>query len=255
MTLVLESKLKDLLTHWTPGTVYLSSYLKKKGIGYDLQRLYRESGWTVSLGQGAVAKAGDQVTWLGGLHALQTQGKAKIHVAGKTALGLAGLAHNLPLAKEHLHIIGAPKSKLPTWFREYQWGVQIHFHQSALFPADLQTGLRSLNQKNFSVRVSSPERAFFELLDLVPQEQTFEEARIISEGLTTLRPKTVQELLERCSSIKVKRLFLFFAERQNHAWLTKLGLKKIDLGTGDRQIVKDGVVDPKYRITVPEHLK
>jgi len=255
MTLVIESKLKNLLTHWAPGTIYLSSHLKKKGIGYDLQRLYRESGWTVSLGQGAVAKAGDQVTWLGGLHALQTQGKAKLHVSGKTALALSGLAHFVPLAKEQIHISGPPKSKLPTWFRDHKWDVQIHLHQSTLFPVDFQTGLQSLNQKSFSVRASSPERAFFELLDLVPQEQTFEEARLISESLTTLRPKIIQELLENCSSIKVKRLFLFFAELQNHAWLTKLDLKKIDLGTGDRQVVKGGVIDSKYRITVPEHLK
>jgi hypothetical protein len=41
----------------------------------------------------------------------------------------------------------------------------------------------------------------------------------ILEGLANLRPKILQELLESCNSIKVKRLFLFMASKAKHQWL------------------------------------
>ena len=71
------------------------------------------------------------------------------------------------------------------------------------------------------------------------------------EGLTTLRPKLVQRLLEECKSIKVRRLFLLMAEYSNHDWFKELNVEKIDLGSGKRVIVKNGVLDKKYKITVP----
>jgi hypothetical protein len=68
--------------------------------------------------------------------------------------------------------------------------------------------------------------------------------------MTTLRPDKVQLLLELCSSVKVKRLFLYMAEKQNHFWFNDLDLDKINLGAGKRMIVKNGVLDAKYQITV-----
>ena len=41
------------------------------------------------------------------------------------------------------------------------------------------------------------------------------------------------------------------AEKQNHQWFKRISLENIDLGKGDRQIIKGGQLDPKYRITVP----
>ncbi len=61
-------------------------------------------------------------------------------------------------------------------------------------------------------------------------------------------------LLINCQSIKAKRLFLWFAERHNHAWLQKLDRSGIDLGKGKRMLVRGGKLDTKYNITVPETL-
>jgi hypothetical protein len=60
--------------------------------------------------------------------------------------------------------------------------------------------------------------------------------------------------LESCASIKVKRLFLFLAEKANHSWVKHLNIEKIDLGSGKRSIVKNGVYNPKFKITVPAEL-
>jgi len=37
-----------------------------------------------------------------------------------------------------------------------------------------------------------------------------------------------------------------------HPWLSHVNLNHVDLGSGKRVIVKDGVLDKKYKITVPE---
>ena len=133
---------------------------------------------------------------------------------------------------------------------KHKWDRRIFFSQAKLFNADPSTGLTKHNAGTFSLDISAPERAILEILHLVPKDQSFEESRLLMEGLTGLRPKIVQSLLEQCRSIKVKRLFLHLAERCNHSWVSTLDIKKIDLGSGNRVIVPGGRLDPKYRITV-----
>jgi Transcriptional regulator, AbiEi antitoxin, Type IV TA system len=73
----------------------------------------------------------------------------------------------------------------------------------------------------FSIKVSSPERAMLECLYLSPDTVDLMECHQIMAGMTTLRPKLVQKLLEHCNSIKVKRLFLYLANRAGHDWLKR----------------------------------
>ena len=94
-----------------------------------------------------------------------------------------------------------------------------------------------------------------EMLSLVPKGQSFDEAAKIMEGLTTLRPQLVQNLLEECNSVKVKRLFLFISEKNEHSWLNELNIGKVNLGSGKRVIVEDGILDTKYKITYPKYFK
>jgi hypothetical protein len=74
------------------------------------------------------------------------------------------------------------------------------------------------------------------------------------DGLASLSPRRLQKLLLDCDSIKVKRLFFFFADRHGHAWLKRLDRSAIDLGSGKRMLVKGGRFDAKHLITVPETL-
>jgi hypothetical protein len=91
----------------------------------------------------------------------------------------------------------------------------------------------------------------FETLFLTPRYTTFENAAYFMEGLSTLRPDLVTELLKACQSIKVKRSFLYLAEQGNHSWFQRLNLSKVDLGKGKRVVVPGGKFDRKYQITVP----
>ena len=76
----------------------------------------------------------------------------------------------------------------------------------------------------------------------------------ILEGLSNLRPKVLQELLEKCKSIKAKRLFLFMAYKANHQWLDYVDQTRIELGTGDRILVKSGVYNSKFKISIPKEM-
>jgi hypothetical protein len=102
------------------------------------------------------------------------------------------------------------------------------------------------------LEISDPERAILELLVEVPTEISFENAEQILQGMTSLSPNKLNELLLVCDNIRVRRLFLWMAERQNHQWFKKLNLDNISLGTGNRVLVKGGILNKKYKITVPQ---
>jgi hypothetical protein len=123
--------------------------------------------------------------------------------------------------------------------------------RTSLFPGNSHEGFSEWKEREFSIRISSPERAAMEMLYLVPEKVSFEESLLIMESLVTLRPENVQKLLEICRFVKVKRLFMYMAEKHKHPWVGKLDLSRIDLGRGKRRIVSGGKLDPKYQITVP----
>lgn len=65
------------------------------------------------------------------------------------------------------------------------------------------------------------------------------------ENFVSLRSEIVQRLLVICRSIKVKRLFMYMAEKQGHSWVSQLDLSRIDFGKGKRMIVPNGRYDSK----------
>jgi hypothetical protein len=88
-----------------------------------------------------------------------------------------------------------------------------------------------LDQESNAPFISEPERATLELLDLVPNHQTLEEARLILESLQALRSKKMSELLKACRKIKVKRLFWKVAEELHLPVLKKLDSSEFDFGS------------------------
>jgi hypothetical protein len=246
------SKINQLLKRWPSGTVAVSSWLEKQGAYQQLVQRYEATAWLRRVGQGAYAKAGDKVEWTGGLYALQYQLKLGIHTGGKTALQMQGYAHFLHMGKAPLvTLFGSPGVKLPAWFKQYRWAVNLRYTTTNLFAGEMDQGLTKKDLGPYSIKVSTPERAIMEVLYGVPQVDSYEEATLLMEGLTTLRPRLVQSLLENCVSVKVKRLFMLLAENCKHPWVRKVDLAKIDLGKGKRTLVKGGRFDSKYQITVP----
>jgi len=93
-----------------------------------------------------------------------------------------------------------------------------------------------------------------ECLYLAPKAFDLIECYQLMEMLTTLRPKVIQELLEQCRSIRVKRLFLYLSEKAGHLWFSRLDRSRIDLGKGKRVIENGGVLVPDYELVLPNEL-
>lgn len=248
-----SSKLNKLLRVQPAGVVLCSVWLVDNGYSLDLQKRYKNSQWFESVGTGALIRYGDEVDYLGAVYALQTQLGLSVHPGGKTALALQGKSHYLELSPKHAQLFGDQGEHLPLWFKKRDWGPRVKCALTNFLPPDL--GMTELSHKQFKVKVSDPARAIMECLYLVPKSQSLTEVYELIEGLNNLRPASVQQLLEACKSIKVKRLFLYMADKANHDWVHYLNLKNVDLGSGKRSIVADGVYVAKYQITVPKALE
>lgn len=249
-----RSIINSLLRNWPQDTVVVYAWLEGQGVYRQLAGTYVKSGWIERVGQGAFKRAGEDVEWSGGLYTLQTQLNMSVHPAGKTALQLQGNAHYLPanLKQSNIVLFGSKNEKLPAWFKKYKWGVNIRYVMTGLFEKYITLGLTTYNAGNYEIKISSPERAALEFCYDIPIRESFDELDQIMSGLTTLRPRVIQELLEKCGSVKAKRLFMYLAEKHNHAWVNKLNLEKVNFGTGKRALCNNGHYDSKYRIVVPE---
>lgn len=165
---------------------------------------------------------------------------------------LQGISHYIRLGQENFYVFATAKTKLPKWFIDYDWQQTLKSYATSFLPNDLS--LIEYKSQNLVVNISSPERAILECLYLTPNRIDLIECYHLMEGLVNLRPHVIQELLESCKSIKVKRLFLYMAEKAGHSWLKYLDQSKIELGFGDRLVVKNGVYIKRYGITVPKEL-
>lgn len=254
MSILNKTKINYLLQNWPNGTIALSFWLKEQGISTSLQERYRKSGWIEPIGIGAFKRPGDNISWKGGLYALQKQAKLPIHVGGLTSVVLQGSGHYIRF-KENIQLFGFSNTKapLPVWFRNYRWEDIIQLYRTKFLPEGV--ALKEYGDKNFNIIISTLERAILECLYLAPQHVDIVEGYHIMEGLVGLRPDILQELLEKCTSVKVKRLFLYMAEKTNHAWLQFIDTKNIDLGSGKRSFVKEGFYHTKYQITLPKELR
>jgi hypothetical protein len=252
MNTSMPTKINLLLQKVPRGGLFLSSWMYKNGISRELQRHYKDSQWLMSIGTGVMVRTGEVPTIYGALVSLNEQGDKHCSIGAMSALELQGLAHYIPMGKQTVVLISSKEERLPEWFLKRDWGVYLRHYTTACFSPEL--GINFVLQEGFSVPVSSPARAFMECLHLTPKYYNLADLYYNMEMLATLLPDQVQLLLEDCKSIKVKRLFLYMAEKAGHTWLKYLDLSKISLGIGKRAIVKNGVYNKRYQITIPKEL-
>ena len=201
---------------------------------------------------GTFKRPNDTLTWTGALHSLQTQVSLPVYVGAMTALAAEGSSHYVRMGRETVYLFSAPGVVLPGWFKNHHWGVAVSHTQTKLLPSDV--GIRDQSFGGFALKASAPERAILECLHLAPAKADLMECYQVVEGLLSLRPKLMQKLLEACNSIKVRRLFLFMADKAKLPVMKHLDLNNIPLGTGNRAVVADGSYDAKYQMMLPKDL-
>lgn len=255
MSLPNDKKLNQLMKVLPEGVAASSAWLKTQGISRQLVQKYVKSNWLHRLAHGCYGLPGSPATWEGVLLGLSKLGGIALHVGGLTALRRSGDAQYLEMGGEQKVEVWMP-CKPPKWAAEVELEPSLNFHHKKLFLDSLdEIGMSLLKTgvRDWTLYMSEPERAILEMIsNQDDSEESFLYASEMVEGLTLARPALVQQLLVGCTSIKVKRLFLFLADYHRLRWLKRLDLEAINLGKGKRQIVKGGQFDQTFQITVPK---
>jgi hypothetical protein len=282
-----HGKLNWLQGHFPEGLLVDATWLQRHGYSSALRSKYIAHGWLDQVARGVyrrpsatlATEKNDSLRWQYAVISLQSLLERRLSVGGRTALELEGFAH-YPADSGPREIHTYFDRPLPGWVSKLKLDTPLVFHNArklfksteapngqSLRARDLSdgaaTGLDSVHNGflcqtwghwEWPLLMSTPERAILELLDEVPNRETFHQADVLMEGLSNLSPRRLHALLVDCRSVKVKRLFLWFATRHEHAWLNKLDRTGIDLGSGKRMIVRGGKLDTRFNITVPENL-
>lgn len=248
----MSTKIQTILQNSNRNGILCTSWLEKQKVSRTEQVQYVRSGWLVRIVPGIYRFSGANPTLYGAIASMDEQIGLNYRIAASSALELHNYTHYISLGQPQAHIITPSDKRLPKWMSKYEWDMALREFSTKVF--DGITGVAAIEQNDMTLRVSSPELAILECLQLAPEVYNLMDVFYLMESLTTLRASLVTQLLEQCSSVKVKRLFLYMAEKANHAWFKRLDLDNVTLGTGTRSFAKGGVKNAKYNIVVPREL-
>ncbi len=272
------TKLNRLYQNIPEGLFVDTAWLEARGYSRSLRNQYVQAGWLERLASKLYRRPGEPPRWEQVVLSLQNLLGAPFIVGGRTALELQGFAHYLSHETREVHLYG--RGRPPSWLGKLKVGPRFVAHNSErlfrndpitfgltsvmrdvesarhLTPSDPADYLKEIpwGHSTWPITVSTPERAILELLDELPKHETFHQTDDLFSGLSGLSPRRLQKLLTDCKSVKVLRLFFFFADRHHHRWRNQLVPENFDLGSGKRELAKGGRLDKTYNITVPGDL-
>lgn len=279
-----REKLNNLHRLLPAGLVADAAWFTRMGYPSPLRSRYVASGWLEPVMRGVFrrplhvpgATESVRLRWQHVVVSLQLVLERAIVVGGRTALELQGFAHYASSAQPgEVHLYGDDPA--PGWLGKLPMETAFVFHNARkLFQGEpladgvarLKANLaddrqdivhgtlmwRRFGEVEWPIVLSTPERAVLELLDELPNRETFHQVDALMDGLANLSPRRLDALLRECRSVKVRRLFLWFAERAGHGWLERIDREGLDLGRGKRMLVRGGKLVASYGITVPEDL-
>lgn len=247
----MATKINSIRSKVLPDGVMIASWLGQMGISRSDLSEYVKRDTLNRVATGVYRYPGTAQTVYGILSSYQTQVCLNYHIGASTALEIKGYNHYIAMGKPKV-VVFTPKAKhLPKWIAKGNFDMDIVELSTITFG---DTGIETVSYNGYTLAVSSPERAIMECILLSPQYYNLMDTYYIMEMLTTMRSSLVQMLLEQCSSVKVKRLFLYMAEKSGHRWFSKLNLDRITLGSGTRAFIKGGIKNARYDIMLPTEL-
>ncbi|OJY54880.1 type IV toxin-antitoxin system AbiEi family antitoxin domain-containing protein [Thiobacillus sp. 0-1251] len=224
-----RTKLNSLYRQWAAGTPLTSEDLAALGVSADLAVHYARAGWLSRLARGVYRRPNDTLN----LHAclvLMQRSIEGLHVGGKSALDWYGVRQYLS-QQSVLHLYGWTTARLPGWFTER---FPAEYHRKRLFDEPTNDPLHAgpFEKRDGAPRVSTPERAFLEVLSEVGVRQPLQEARELAESAYSLRADVLSDLLQRCTSVKTVRLCLQLGRELTLPWVAKLDVAQLPTGSG-----------------------
>lgn len=252
-----EEKLNSLLFTIPEGVLVPSKWLVQQGYSRQILNGYARRGWLEQAAHGVYYKPGSKLDWQSIALGLQHYLNHDLYLGGKTALELQGYAQYLRLgSKSVVELWGS--EHLPGWVTKVsdELNTDVLRRNKSLFKDSLGQEFFTdypSRVRDWTIRIAKPELAILEVLSLVTHsEDSFVHAAELMQGLSTLRPKLLNRLLQSCTHVKTKRLFCFLASYFQYSWFKHLDLEQVDLGSGKREVTKGGVYNSEFQITVPK---
>lgn len=178
-----------------------------------------------------------------------------VRVAGLTSLALQGHAHYTEPGRQQIWLALPAYVKLPGWFAAFEQSAMFVTLYTSGLTVDIPSFTTQLNIGDRQLTGSVPELAAYEIAYGVPSFISFEHADALFQGMNLLSPRKLQTLLCASHSVKTNRVLLYLARRNAHPYFRHLDQSGIETGTGKRQIVPGGWLEPDYQITVPRTFK
>lgn len=243
------------------GQFATRNHLVQRGFTASSIRNLLKSGDLVTLARGVYAQD-EPLTVAGIMRSLQRMGSDLV-VGGETALRLHGVLPGRP-AELFMRVCLTGRDRIPEWLS--RWHRDVEFERlgtARLFRFGMPDSGTLLDRRRHFVKefgwlgltfqVSSVERALFEMLSQVPDRLTFGQARDLMASVhPEASQQTLRRLLDRSASVKVNRLFLWYAGHMGYRCARGLDVASY-IGTGKRQFVPGGRYVKAYRMTVPRN--
>lgn len=245
-----KNKISNLILNLSDWELLFSQWLREQGYSSQLIQKYVQNGWLKSLCRGVFCRANKQIiNTHNAIASYYAQVGNDIHIAAHAALEVYGYMHYVPMGKPRV-MVAVEGKYIPVWLQQDIYDREIIPFRSEAFPTNHHT----LDYQGQTLPISTPEQAFMECLLLAPKYYDYLDLYMLMEQLTGLRPKVVQCLLEQVNSYRVKRMFVYMAEKANHAWWEDIDISQIDMGKSKIYYSPTGKYLSKYKITIPEQL-
>ena len=217
------SRARPLLERFLPeGVPVPAAWLHQ--VGVDSPAIHRQvqAGGLQALPGQAYVRPGPPLIWPAALYGAQQTG-TPVYVGHLSALALHGLAHYLPLGTQDTLHLYLPGRRLPTWLAGLPFPVRWHHERVVQEPVPKQVRSSNLREARhdvpaaqglglepapglpWTVFIASPERAAVELAASLMRGESWDTAYETFTGLTTLRPRLVQQLLAASASKVTRR--------------------------------------------------
>lgn len=193
--------------------------------------------------------------WLKFIDILQNKLKLDVYPGGYSAM--TGWYHrHYGIFRYHVEdLYGLDTNKIPLSLLKENWERKFNFYKNDFLPINL--GMLKIKTRKYKLIIPSVERALLEMIYGLNINTSFDFLYDFFSDLDDLNPKLLQELLENCSSEKIKRLALFLGEEFSFDYYKKLDIRNIGIDvTYNLDYAENSNCPshiPKYNIEVPGH--
>lgn len=239
-------KFANVLNELKRGELITSNDLFLRfGISPQLAALYVKNTLLVRLAHGVYCLPSDEIALTEAVNFLKKENPS-IHLASQSALAMAGITQNIAFSNRRAILWGDALHRPPEWMKKR---FEIRYSSAEIFSFSDQELDKRTRPVCEGLPCSIVERATLELLYETGTYQSFELTNNLFDLLPRLRLNVMVKLLQSCKSLKVKRLFAYFAGRSRlienvEAFFNE---NNISLGQGKRWQV---TVGRKKRTTI-----